>query len=216
MKMTLHRALAQRKVTKARLQKEIESSMFIATTVGTTGKVDGIPVADTEKNIRGNYDRIVALKKNLQVISNAINRANNGITDDTVGISTVDFLGGKATLSSILVAQEDLRCTKFIIEVMTKQLSKAKNAVSRSEMNVNERCDAFLSSMGGGDSSKLSASDIDAYSRSFHENNDLKLVDPLHLEVLIESLKQDAERLDIEADSKISEINAMVTIEIPD
>ena len=151
MKMTLHRALAQRKTTKARITKEIETGVFIETTVGTSGKVKGTPIADVERNIRGSYDRILALIGNFYDLSTAINRANNGIADDTTNIHTVDFDGKQATLSSILAAQEALRYRKQLVEKLRSQLGDAQYDVTNSEMEVAERCDQFLASMGGGD-----------------------------------------------------------------
>ena len=214
MKMTLHRALAQRKTTKARITKEIRESTFIATTIGTSGKVKGTPVAEVEKNIQGSYDRVKALISNLHELSTAISRANNGIAEDTTNLHTIDFAGQPATLSSILAAQEGLRFRKLLVEQMTEQLVEAKNQISRSEADIEKRCDQFLTSMGGGDKSKLLAADIDAYSKSFHQNNDMKLVDPLGLEKLIEQMKERNEALDVECDSKISEINALTQIEV--
>lgn len=214
MKMTLHRALAQRKTTKARIKKEIMTATFIETTVGTSGKVKGTPVGEVEKNIQGAYDRILALLANYKKLSMAINEANNGIGGDTEHLHTVDFHGGKATLSDILVTQEALHYRQQLVDELTEQLVNVKNQVSRSEADVEKRCDLFLASMGGGDKSKLSAADIDAYSKNFHQNNDLKLVDPLGLEKLIEQLKEQNEALDVECDSKISEINALTQIDV--
>ena len=214
MKMTLHRALAQRKTTKARITKEIETGVFIETTVGTSGKVKGTPIADVERNIRGSYDRILALIGNFYDLSTAINRANNGIADDTTNIHTVDFDGKQATLSSILAAQEALRYRKQLVEKLRSQLGDAQYDVTNSEMEVAERCDQFLASMGGGDKKKLSAAEIETYSRNFHANNDRKLVDPLGLEKLIEELRERNEALDVECDSKISEINALTQIDV--
>lgn len=216
MKMSLHRALAQRKITKARLEKEIADAKFIAITIGTSGKVEGVSVEDVKKFIEGNYQKVLQLQKNLRNLSVAINEANNGITAETTNIHKVDFDGRKATLSEILVTQESIHYTKMIIDAMANQLSKAKNRIARSQVDVDERCDRFLSSMAGGDKAKLSASDIDSMSKNFHENNDNKLVDPLNLEKVIEKLRERVEFLDVETDSKISEINAMTEIEVAD
>ena len=214
MKMTLHRAPAQRKTTKARITKEIKTATFIETTVGTSGKVKGTPVGEVEKNIQGAYDRILALLANYKKLSMAINAANNGIGADTEHLHTVDFHGGQATLSGILVTQECLHYRVQLVEKLTSQLAYVKNQVANSEAEVEKRCDTFRASMGGGDKSKLSAADIDAYSKNFHQNNDLKLVDPLGLEKLIEQLKEQNEALDVECDSKISEINALTQIDV--
>lgn len=214
MKMTLHRALAQRKTTKARITKEISTGTFIETTVGTSGKVKGTSVADVERNIRGSYDRILALIANLYELSTAISRANNGIANDTTNLHTVDFDGKPATLSSILAAQEALRYRKQLVEKLKSQLGDAQYQVTNSEMEVAERCDQFLAAMGGGDKKKLSAEEIDTYSKNFHANNDRKLVDPLGLEKLIEELGEKNEALDVECDSKISEINALTQINV--
>ena len=110
--------------------------------------------------------------------------------------------------------QEKLRYRKRLVDSMTDQLATVKGLVANSEEDVSRRCDQFLAAMGGGDKGKLSAADIDAYSKNFHQNNDLKLVDPLNLETLITKLKEENETLDVECDSKISEINALTQIDV--
>ena len=100
------------------------------------------------------------------------------------------------------------------VEKLKSQLGDAQYQVTNSEMEVAERCDQFLAAMGGGDKKKLSAEEIDTYSKNFHANNDRKLVDPLGIEKLIEELGEKNETLDVECDSKISEINALTQIDV--
>lgn len=156
----------------------------------------------------------MALLENYYKLSIAINEANNGIQATTANLHTILFHGAPATLSSILAMQEKLRYRKRLVDSMTDQLATVKGLVANSEEDVSRRCDQFLAAMGGGDKGKLSAADIDAYSKNFNQNNDLKLVDPLNLETLITKLKEENETLDVECDSKISEINALTQIDV--
>jgi hypothetical protein len=216
MKITLHRALAQRKTTKDRLTKALGSAVFIDVTTGTSGKVRGISIADTEKNIKASYDQIQALISNLQALNKAITAANAGITSETTNIqkTSLENETGELTLADIIQLKEIQKYRKNLLTVMTYQLTCAKNTIESGSASVAERCDKFLAGMAGGDKAKMSKDDIASYTKQFHENNDLKTVDPLGLTTLCRDLQKKFDDLDTEIDSKNSELNALTMIEV--
>lgn len=213
--MTLHRALAQRKTTKARINDEITNAKFVAITVGTSGNVNGEPVTDVLKSIQRSYDKIKALINNFDALNAAITAANAGVTPETTGIEKVqlDFLDKKVTLADIIQLKESMKFRRSLLAAMSQQLVRATMTINQSQINVNNRCDTLVSSMkNGNDNASISKAELDAMVKSFHENNDYKLVDPLHLETFIKKMKDELDAADIEIDSKNSELNALTKI----
>lgn len=214
MEMSLYRALALRKSTKQRIEKEIGSVKFVETTVGTSGTVSGISVASVEKTIQGNYDRIQALFENFNKLNKAITAANAGVTKDSTSIKTTVVNGEKMTLADIIQAKTYLHYMNMLLKAMSNQLTKAKMKIEMSAQIVSDRCDAFLANMGGGDKATLSKDDVAAYSKQFHDNNDLRLVDPIGLENVVNDLCAKLEDFAVEIDARNSELNASTIIDV--
>lgn len=214
--MTLHRALAQRKTTKARINDEIMNARFVAITVGTNGNVNGESIADVTKSIQGSYDKIEALISNFDSLNAAITAANAGVTPETTGIKKthLDFLNKEVTLADIIQLKESMKFRRNLLAAMSQQLARASMTIDQSQVSVNNRCDTLISSMKNGNDSSTSKSELDAMIKSFHENNDHKLVDPLHLESLIKEMKDKLDAADVEIDSKNSELNALTKITV--
>ena len=214
MEMSLYRALALRKSTKQRIEKEIGSVKFVETTVGTSGTVSGISVASVEKTIQGNYDRIQALFENFNKLNKAITAANAGVTKDSTSIKTTVVNGEKMTLADIIQAKTYLHYMNMLLKAMSNQLTKAKMKIEMSAQIVSDRCDAFLANRGGGDKATLSKDDVAAYSKQFHDNNDLRLVDPIGLENVVNDLCAKLEDFAVEIDARNSELNASTIIDV--
>lgn len=216
--MTLHRALAQRKTTKARINNELENikTRFIAITVGTRGVVDGEPIADVEASIKGTYDKIMALIDNFDSLNAAITAANAGVTSKTSDIAKIklDFLEKEVTLADIIQLKESMKFRRKLLTVMSNQLVRATMSINQAQVTVDQRCDTMLSGMKNGNDTSTSKADLDAMVKTFHENNDYKMVDPLHLGTLIKEMKDKLDAADVEIDSKNSELNALTKITV--
>ena len=214
MEMSLYRALALRKSTKQRIEKEICNAKFVETTVGASGTVSGIPVANVEKTIQGSYDKIQSLIDNFSKLNKAITAANAGVTKESTNIAKKTVGGEEMTLADIIQAKTTLSYMNALHKAMAGQLASAKVKIEMNAQIVSDRCDTFLANMGGGDKSALSKDDVAAYSKQFHDNNDLRLVDPLNLEQLLDDLCTKYEKLVVEIDSCNSELNASTMIDV--
>lgn len=215
--ISLHRALSLRKTTKARIEEEIANGRFIAIKVGENGDVSGESPESVEKDIRGRYDKIESLIKNLESLNSAITAANAGITKDTTGIEKVklDYGNRTVTLADIIQLKESVKYRRTFLKVLTRQMTDAIMTVERSMAETNNRCDMLISSMkNGNDKATVNQKEIDSLTDSFHKNNDYKLVDPLSLKKLIKETKDELDKADVEIDSKNSELNALTKIEI--
>lgn len=213
MKMTLHRALAMRKTTKERIKTELATARFIEVAIGTADAVNGVPIEQIKKKIRSSYDKITALIDNLEALNRAISRANAGVTD-TSSITEAEIGDKKYILADLIQLTEVIGFKRSFLAAMSSGNSKAIVKVGLTAEAVAKRCDEFLAGMAGGDKSKLTKEDIDNYTKSFHENNDARLIDPLGLQTLIPKMEKEIADFATEVDSKISELNALTQIEV--
>lgn len=206
-KISLHRALAMRKMTKKRLLNAIDNTKFVSLATGTSKKTrDGEIIEEFEANAKSAYQRIIALVSNYGKLSRRIALANVGEHTDTVG--------GEPTVSDVMIQQQRDKFSERILEVFKTQYSSAKRDVDYSNESLSERLDKFLASMGGGEKNKLSADDVNKLSETFRRQNELRLVDPLRLISLIPEAEKKLEESKAEVDSLLDELNARIVIEI--
>lgn len=205
--ISLHRALAMRKMTKKRLLDAIENTKFITLATGQSKKTrEGEIIEEFEANASATYQRIIALVSNYGKLSRRIALANVG--------KTTEIIGGEPTVSDVMIQQQRDKFSERILEVFKTQYSSAKRNVDCSNESLSERIDKFLASMGGGEKNKLSADDVDKLSETFRRQNELRLVDPLKLIALIPEAEKKLEESKAEVDSLLDELNARIVIEI--
>ena len=206
-KISLHRALAMRKMTKKRLLDAIDNTKFGSLATGTSKKTrDGEIIEEFEANAKAAYQRIIALVSNYGKLSRRIALANVG--------EHTDIVGGEPTVSNVMIQQQRDKFSERILEVFKIQYSSAKRDVDCSNESLSERLDKFLASMGGGEKNKLSADDVNKLSETFRRQNELRLVDPLKLIALIPEAEKKLEESKAEVDSLLDELNARIVIEI--
>ena len=213
MEITLHRALAMRKTTKERIRNEISNGKFIEVAIGAADTVNGVSIEQIKRNIKASYDKITALIDNYEALNRAISRANAGVTPEAK-IAETEIGGKKYVLTDLIQLVEVTRFKRALLKAMSLENSRAVEKVESTAETVSRRCDTFLAGMAGGDKGKLTREDIDSYTKSFHENNDARLIDPLGLQNLIPKMEKELSEFETEVDSRISELNALTRIEV--
>lgn len=212
--MSIHRALSALKTTEKRFEKE-KNAIFISTTVGQTETCNGRSVKDVEVEIRANYDSVLSLLKNYEKLKLAIIRSNSGITSKTEGVDFVQMDDGEYLVAEIIAKQ------KFIIPMMqnlvdawTRQLTMVNNEIERANKRVSEDATTAITAMSGGDKNKITTEQANGFMEVYYKNNSMFAVDPLKLQEKVRKLKDDIDKFSIEADSKLSEVNALRTVEV--
>lgn len=214
-KISIHRALSQVKTTKDRIDTKLMSARFIDITIGNSGKVSGASVDDTIASIRASYDSLNALIKNYTELKIAIAKSNAGIVPETTGLAEIPMDSSrKATTTDVIILQKVLEIRQRVVDRMKSQLNRTRDNLNSTNDRVKDRLDAYLVQVGGGDKTKLSAADIDSITKTFLQNSEAKLVDPLGLEKLVEETQKQIKEDEIEYDSILSEQNALKNIEI--
>ena len=215
MQITMHRALSMLKTTEKRIIKELADARFIQITVGQTGTCNGNKVSDVENEIRASYDSVNSLIENYQALKLGIIRANSGMKDNAEDFDAYDIDGKKYIVAEIIAIQ------KFVIPMMERFLDtlthQADAVNSKIEMlngRVSSEVSGVISAMSNGDKTKLSSEQIEAFTKTYYDNHCSFAVDPLKLSEKISALRDKIDKISVEADSKLSEVNALKVIDV--
>lgn len=216
MQISIYNALKKAKFTEEKLQDALVSSAkYIGTTTGKSEKCNGTTVQKAEAQFKANYDSFQALYRNLLHIRTNIVMSNSGITKDSenVNLFAVEGLPGKHNVASLIVMQKYIHYADDFAEVLQHQYDEAIRKVESDNIRVENRLDDQLRSLTSGDTKKANTG-LEEFSRIYHEQNDVKLVDPLELATKLPELRKKYENLVVAIDSKLSEMNALSQIDI--
>lgn len=215
MKMTVHRALARLKSTEDRIINKINNSVFVSSTVGKTGMCKGISVEKMNAQIEADYKSISDMIHNYEEIRLAIVRSNSGIGEHTTNVMYADE-NRKITLSEVLAYQKHILPLKnSVVNTMKSQMYAATNDIERTNEIVSNQASKVLDGFAGKNSDqKIEKEQAEVIIKAYLENNQKTFVDPLNIRELISKLSKEYEDDFVWADSCLSEVNALRTIEV--
>ena len=216
MEMTLHRALALKKTTLARIDDEISKDEdFVTVEVGDSGKtMSNIKTSIAEKNIRARYDKINQLIKNYIDINCAISAANAGITNTSETKAALEYNGRKYSLTDMIQLKPVFVRRKRLLDILEGGYNNTLRIIARKNDKVEEDVNAMISNMTGGDKNKPSGDEIKNITEAYNKSHVYNLVDPLGIASKLTGMKEDLIEFETTVDSRISELNAITKINV--
>ncbi len=216
MKLSIHRALAQLKTTRARIEKEISSAVFLSSTMGRSGKAGAKSVPEMEAQIRAEYKSIEDLMKNFCALKYAITRSNSGIGENTTNVSYADEAKHMTVAEVIAYQVHALPLMKQLLDAMVSRYDTLTYRVEKKNAAImDDAMNAFAAVHGGKENTKdLPKGALDDFVKTYVENNGERLVDPLDLRALIARKKKEYDNGLVWADATLSEANALRTIDV--
>ena len=214
--ITIHRALAKIKTTEKRIHALLQDGVFVSSVVGQTQVTpSGRSVKDVSAEIRSNYDSVVSLLDNYEALKLAVIRSNSGITKETSGLEETK-IGDKDMLVAEIIAKQKyaMPLRKEFIHTLTEQLNKVSREIERVNARVHDNLPNVLSNIANGSKETLSEAQVSSISETYYQNNSCFIVDPLKLQDTIKKLQKDYDEFMDEADSRLSEVNALKLIEV--
>lgn len=212
--MSLHRALIELKTLKKRIGKEIVNATYVMTMVGRKETVNGMPVKEAKAKIQSDYDSIVSLISNYEKIKYAVIRANAGVKGDA---DTVSVCGKDYTVAELIEAMNSVYGkTGFktsLLNSMKERLVNVTRTITMAQAREADEIDRYLKTITG-DNNKLSAAESQEQIKLWHELHDVTMVDPLGIEGKIQKLEEEINTFCVEADSTLSEQNALRKISV--
>jgi hypothetical protein len=210
MEISITRALAELKNLDSKINRAINSGVYIAGAKKSSKKINGIFTReDFDKRAKADYQSATDLIKRRKLIKSKVveSNANTNVKISNVEMSRADAIERK---ESILYEKE-----------LLNELEKQYNSILVGVRRENERVDANLqklleTSMGKEGKQKATEDDINAIANPFKEQNEYEVVNPLELQNLIKQLRDEIEGFETEVDYVLSTSNALTIIEIPD
>lgn len=206
--MTVHKALAELKILDGRIKKEIQNGSYCAANKHSNDKINGIPIEDFEKSVRGTYDKVTDLIKRRKAIKKAVVLSN---AKTTVKIADVEYTVAEA----IEMKNHGIELEALLINSMDSQYHQAQAEVNRQNgNNLEERADQYVTAIYGQKDGKTATADIEKVRKDFLEANSYEIVDPINVPEKVEALRQKIDAFMADVDSALSVSNALTEITI--
>ena len=222
MKYTVHRALSLIKSTKSRIEKEFseDAPAWIRVARGQEDSIRGVSLEEIRREIQSHYDRVTALIENYIALKSAVVQSNAGVLPGTE-LRKVSVGGKKLTVAEIIELRDTVYSNKqgfktTLLFKMRDDFAKAQREFDNMQAKADEEIARYLQTIGGreDDTDSKTKSIVEATSKMLHEQKDPRLIDPLKLLNKITALDNEIEEFLTEADSVLSEQNALTTIEL--
>ena len=204
-KMTLHRALSELKTLDKRINNGVDNLNLVALKKGDKFT---LPVTEDDFNskAKGDLESVEALIERRHTLKKALIMANatNTVTVNGKTMTIAEAIDYKSVIE--YKEREYRKLNRMYQDILGKfEVESRKNE---------EKLENFILSMTGKDSSKLSPTELENFTKTFNKTNEVKIVDPIGLKEKIDKLREEIDNFTSEIDAVLSEANATVTIEV--
>lgn len=207
--MNMHKALIEKKILPDRINKAIHDGKFVGVCNKNKNNVDGMSIKEFEDDAKASYQKVNDLIKRYFAIKSAIIDSNATTMLEVCGekmtvADAIDRKNGRVVplkmLRSVLVAQQT-----------DAMMSYMANSGAMLEEDANDYVQKILRSQGGS-AEKSDEKFVKALHDTYIENNEFKMVDPLHVKDLIDELDKEISDIESEYDAALSVSNAITNV----
>ncbi|PKR82865.1 hypothetical protein [Heyndrickxia camelliae] len=207
MEMTITRALAELKLLDKRINRGINDSVLGGFTVGKKPMTGYTTVDDIESRVKSDFQSVNDLIKRRNQIKSAIVVSN--------ATTIVEIASQKMTVAEAIERKSSIDYDKSLLNKLKNTYATLVNHVDRVNEEVKQRLDKHLETLFGKDG-KVNAQANEDIVKSFKEQNEAKLIDPIGLKDKIDKLTKEIEAFEMEVDFILSESNTITRITIED
>ena len=201
--ITITRALAQVKSLNDRIARG-SNVAFITTLAGG-------------KHATGTKEQEVAatLAASLQSVQDLIAQRNalKGAIIKSNATATVTINGATTSVAEAIERKGSIQLEQVLLQNLRQQLAQSTRTVEQANVQVNLRLDQLLQTTVGKDR-KVDEAEVAGIRDPFLKANEVKLLDPNKLQVVIDKLQASIEGFLLEVDYALSEVNATTKIEV--
>ena len=205
--MTVHQALCELKTLDKRVMKAIQESKPVSCKEHASAKVDGMDVAEFQKQAKSQHDSAVGLIQRQRAIKAAVSQYN---ASKVITVCGREYTIAQAIWEMKYGIQED----KALLNVYTQMLRRFEdNIAKRNGVELNLSAEAAMNVIYGGKEKSNSEEYLKGL-EDYKERHALELVDPLNVRKIIEELEKQIADFEANVDAAIQVANATTTIEI--
>ncbi len=208
MEITVQRALNELKTLDSRLYKRLQDFTIVGSKKNSEARVSETreQVGEFSTNAKAKLDSVQDLLKRQRELKHAIMESN---AKTKIVVAGVEY-----TVMTAIDRKRTIDTEKTVLANMVNSLAKAERKVAMENKRVEEYLERQVLTMAGGDLSNKKADFVVAFEKSYRDDNEWQLVDPLELRKLIEKMEKEIEEFELEIDTALTVSNAITTITI--
>lgn len=206
--ISVHKALAERKILGDRIEKLINTSRFINVNKHSNEKIEGLPVEDYKKTLHGAWDKATDLIKRQEAINRAVT-LSNAVTKVKVGEDEY------TVAEAIWMKNHGMEFYGMLKRRIEMQHAQAVSTLAdKNGKELEERAEKYVIGLYGSKEGKTSTEDFEKTKKDFLASNSYDLIDPIHAQEKIEWLEKKINDFMVEIDAALSVSNAVTEITI--
>lgn len=194
--MSITRALAELKNLNARIQKLTSSSIFMSYVVS-----GNVPLV-SETDIRSNWSSVNDLISRYEKIKFAILKSNS---ETKVKIGTKEY-----TVAEAISMKDCIQYRKNLLDKLKQDRTTTLNAITYHQNNLQNKVDVLL--QNNFKEKSITEDDIRSIRDTYLKNNEIKSIDPLRLDTLLQKLDSEYDDFMTNINFCLSESNAITNI----
>lgn len=204
--ITITRALVELKILDKRIYSEIQDGHFI-TYKSKKLRNSNINPEAFSSTAKSQFQSINDLITRRNKIKSAIIMSN---------ARTIVKLGNlEMTVAELIERKSILEYKKMLVESLRLQKTNTLSQVDKNNQIVDNELQTLLStSFGKATNGKINVDDLENISKTYRDNNESIIIDPLGVDARIKELDDEIELLEKEANFILSESNAITKIQI--
>lgn len=200
--MTIHRALGEIKLYDKKIVDLLDKD-FVLASKKRLAKIHGVDVEKYKEEMKANLQSLRALMRNRQTLKSAIAKSNE-TTEVTIGGETM-------TVLDAIERKNFMNMRMSVVNTLKSQFNRADREVRMYEDNLQANLENYIKNT----TKELNNKDlIDSLTESYKSLNEVVMIDPSDLRLVIEEMTKENDQFNTEVDYVLSESNSNTTIEV--
>ena len=200
--MTIHRALGEIKLYDKKIVDLLDKD-FVLASKKRLAKIHGVDVEKYKEEMKANLQSLRALMRNRQTLKSAIAKSNE-TTEVTIGGETM-------TVLDAIERKNFMNMRMSVVNTLKSQFNRADREVRMYEDNPQANLENYIKNT----TKELNNKDlIDSLTESYKSLNEVVMIDPSNLRLVIEEMTKENDQFNTEVDYVLSESNSNTTIEV--
>jgi len=207
MKMSVTRALAELKLLDKRIHTVMNSAKFVDFSIGEKAVNGYASNKEYEDKVKSAYQSVKDLIKRRNDIKSAIVLSN--------AMTKVRIADKEYTVAEAIERKTSIQYEEQLMQKMKNEYTKVTNNINRKNEEVKEELNRKLDALYGREA-KTKVDENNELVKSYRNDNEAKMIDPLHIRSAYEKLEQEIDEFLSEVDFVLSTSNTLTEIEVPE
>lgn len=207
-KMTVYKALVDRKTMEARINNAMDADMVICNR-NNNAKISGKTVEEIKTVYKANFDKLQSLMARNEAMNMALNQSNatTMISVNGTEMSMAMALWMKKPGGGLDLKKEEIRVMK------NKYATSVTLMNNKNSDDLDRKVENYLISTFGSCEKGIKTDEMVKAEEIYRKNNSWDLIDPCKLKDVIDQKQDELDKFESELDSAIQISNAVTTIE---